>query len=239
MHVTTVMTISQSIQQVWWVVWCCCCCIFLFHTNDNIGTSRVHAFSSGAGGCAGGGPAVGGIHSLGDKTITTPSFLEQNVVVTIFENNTVLPVDGTMDIEGTVTTKIVVTGTNMKGILFRISHPDPSYSTKNSILPGANTKITDRCQAPVVGITHTNGEQKSIMSGTLQFRGQVIQGIVLEITIVWFNRAEEASHSYGKFYFNVIAGPPMSAPTTGPPTLPPVRPPVICFDIISCRNAKE
>lgn len=187
---------------------------YYHHTNSPL--LLVNGFSSGAAGCAGDGPAVGGAHidgTLGNKNITTISFKERNVTLQI--GGIVVPQDGTGSVVVETITDIVVSGINIKGVLFRLSAPDNSYNTTGIIKPLVNTRTAFACTAPVVGITHTSAVDKPFVTGTLLFP-KPVNGIVLDLTLVWFNNDKTSFYSYGKFLINVSPAPTPISPPTAP-----------------------
>lgn len=175
----------------------------------------VNAFPTAAGGCDGNGPAVGGFHTESTKNITKLSFATENVTVAI--GNEIIPEGGTATFNATISTDIVVTGVDINGALLRISAPS-GYQTRGVMQPGTNTKIAIRCIAPVIGITHTNADLKSSLSGTLLFPNK--GSIILDITLVWVSNDQTSIHSYGQFFINVLPGPPKSSK------------PIICFQVV-------
>jgi hypothetical protein len=182
------MTKSLAVLKYVWLAIAC----KEFHRNNAGKNGLVYAYPSGAGGCAGGGPAVGRPHlDSSEQEITNTSFDEKNVTVSI--GGIIIPKGGTADVVATIATDILVTGINMKGSLFRLSAPD-GYNTRDMITPAFGTRsAANVCRAPVVGITHFNRYYKSVMSGTLDFP-YAIEGIVLDLTIVWENSDEVSTY---------------------------------------------
>jgi Hint module len=191
--------ISQYLLSIGFVVWLLM-----------LGNGRVHAFSDGAGGCDGNGPAVAFSHLNVSKTILKVNFATEGVKLTI--GTTIIPEGGTANVVVSTATPVKITGTTMKGSLCRLSAPG-GYVLNDTITPAMNTKIAPVCEYPVIGITHTNPTEKDIMSGTLNFN-TVGTGIIADVTVVWYNNETHSKYGYGQYKINVVPKP---------------TPPIICF----------
>lgn len=180
----------------------------------------ANGFSSGAAGCEGDGPGIGGAHLdlRNGKTSELLTFASRNVVVTVGAD--IIPLGGTITVKTGTTTPIVVKGTNIKGVLMRVSGPI-GYPTAGVIDLGLNTAVAKACLAPAVGITHTSANDKDSVSGSLFFtKITTTVDLKLDLTLVWFNSDKESKYSYQQYPIKVTQGPPNNAPTP-PPVAPP------------------
>jgi len=153
----------------------------------------VTAFPTGAGGCAGPGePAVGGSHvdTVGEggnpRLVTAGNLNDGAIQVTIgdvvLDPNTV----NTLPISEDLLVAVEALDIPYRGVLVRLQAPD-GVDTQGALIPGANTKSADDvCQAPVLGITHTDRSEKTLATGTFRFEEEV-DDIALDVTIVFIN----------------------------------------------------
>jgi hypothetical protein len=161
--------------------------------------SSAQAFSTGAGGCDGGGAAVRGFHLTASKTIATGSLADGGVglylegallnptTVTNFtaSNLNILSLNGTSD---------------YRGLLVRLSS-DVNASTVLLEITD-DLKEADVCTAPVSGLTHSNGDLKNNQAMSL-FLAE--GNLTLDVTIVFANNATNSIYYYSSYMLNAVA----------------------------------
>jgi len=187
---------------------------------------KADANSSGAGGCAGGMAAVGGLHldTTDGRSYTSGTLADVGVVVQI--GTTVLDVSVVNDFPIGQDLQISVNtaaATPYKGVLVRLEAP-AGVNTVAALMPGTNTAIATQCVSPILGITHTNSNFKSTSTGTIRFDEEVLN-VVLGITVVYFNDDILSAYIYSAFKVNFRAAQTPVTPPVVPPT--PVTPPVV------------
>jgi hypothetical protein len=202
----------------------------LLLSSYNVITTR--AFSNGAGGCDGNTAAVGGFHldTSNNRPVMSGTFTDAAIEVTL-DGQVILPntpVD--VPIQQDVMISVIATDVTYLGVLVRLEAPG-GVDTAGSLIPGANTQLANVCAAPVLGITHTDSSEKSMSTGTLRFDAETTD-VVLDITVVFFNRADGSAYAYDQFNVNFRqAATPTDAPTATPvaasPVAVPVEPPVV------------
>ena len=164
--------------------------ISLFHS--------VAAFPTGAGGCGGGGAAVGGTHLDGSKTLTSGSLAEAGFSLLLdgsaLENNFVLDLDS-----DSILTLVATGGTPFKGVLMRVEATDVDVQDTAALTPDDNVQAAGVCEAPVGGVTHSNSDDKTTASATLRF--ETATEITLDVTVVVQN-----DDSASVFYYESFSG---------------------------------
>ena len=170
--------------------------LFLFQKKSD-------AFPSGAGSCAGGMPAVFGLHldTTGGRTVRSATLDELGVVVLL--GTTVLDVSVVNDFPIGQDLQISVSSTvdnAYKGVLVRLEAPT-GVNTAAALLPGTNTAISSRCVNPIIGITHTSNTSKTISTGTIRFDSEVLN-VALGITAVFVNNATTSIYAFNEFNVN-------------------------------------
>jgi hypothetical protein len=149
------------------------------------------AFSTGAGGCAGGTAAVGSLH-LTRSVVKTGPLSDVGLVVTLGG----VPIEQAKPIPVGVDTVLAVSGTEFKGVLFRMSAGNVDVT--NNLVPGTNTQVAAVCTAPVKGVTHTNHDLKSTATGTVRF-DQPLSNITMDVTVVLQNNVSGSFYYYSGF----------------------------------------
>lgn len=164
----------------------------------------VHAFTSGVGPCLEGRAALGSEHINGKngRIIQTLSLVDANVVVTIGDDIVTMGSTYTKLLE-TESKEIKVTGPNLKGLLVRIEALDPEYQTNGLIVPNTATRNADSCTSPIVGVSHTDGSEKELMSATLTFPRRTNQNVIVDVSIVFVLNDIESIQAYGRFFIQV------------------------------------
>jgi len=147
----------------------------------------VDAFPSGAGGCDGPGvPAVGGLHTdeSNGRPVVQSTLADGAIEVTI--GDLTLNPDSVNEIPVGEDLLIAVEALDIGylGVLMRLQVD--GIDTEGALLPGANTQDASVCTAPVVGITHTDNEEKTLSTGTLRV-DESFSGGVLDVTVVFIN----------------------------------------------------
>ena len=188
---------------------------------------RVEAFSSGAGGCDGDMAAPGGFHldTSNNRPVMSGTFAESAIEV-MLDGQIILPntpVD--VPIQQDIMISVNALDITYLGVLVRLEAPN-GIDTVGSLVPGANTQMANACAAPIIGITHTDSSEKSMVTGTLRFDTET-PDVVLDISIVFFNRGDGSAYVYDQFNVNFRqAAVPTDTPTVDPPVEAPVEPPV-------------
>jgi hypothetical protein len=219
---------------------------FLMVTSIGFMTFRTAlSFPTGAGGCDGGQPAVGGSHIDSTKTILTGELSEAGIF--LYLNGVELDPNVVTDAFPTNTDLIIgilsddLQGLPYLGFLIRLQVPvtTPPIDTSSSLLPtdGVNntqTQIANACIEPVVGITHRNNSSKIESTGILNIP-ENINDVILDVTAVLLNNATFSAYVYSQFnvsFRNSNTSPPSNQPTitvkttqpsSEPTALPPTR----------------
>jgi hypothetical protein len=159
-----------------------------------LGILSVSAMPTGAAGCGGNGPAVGGPHLQGN--LTKNGTLEHLFLsVTVDESNltSIKPINVAANLAHTLYLLSADTTNpnyDYRGFLFRLSHP-----TVNTLgMLQVDSSVQDQAQIATVctdikvaGVTHTNNQFKQAIPVTL-FVTKPVQGLVLDVTVVRENR---------------------------------------------------
>ena len=149
--------------------------------------SMVDAFPSGAGGCMGGMAAVEGFHldMSNGRPVVGGTLADGAIRVTV--GDVLLDVDTVNEIPIGQDLLVGVEADDISflGVLVRLQAPD-GVDTTSALIPEANVGPASVCVPPVVGITHTNDDEKTMATGTLRF-DEEIDGITLDVTIVFLN----------------------------------------------------
>jgi hypothetical protein len=163
---------------------------------------KAASYKTGTGSCVGGKNAVCGSHVESGKEIVSMTLAEAGV--TVKAGKTTLKTGSTNKLStGTLYDLSVTVKDDMHGVFIRVQAPKGT-STKGVLKAGTNTKVTDVCVAPVVGVSHYNGSDKSSASGKLRFNAAV-KGVFVDITVVFENEEDEAEHAYGRFKIDFSA----------------------------------
>ena len=162
--------------------------------------STAHAFSTGAGGCAGGVPAVAGLHIRDDQT--TGSLADGGVTISV--GGTELAAGATVDATAMeeVTITATATGSPFKGILVRL---ESGATDMSGVLTSSSALLSDAaaCSAPVAGITHTSSEPKT--SADVTMLADAAMEVSMDVTVVMDNSAT-SEYYHSTFTLNVAAG---------------------------------
>ena len=170
-------------------------------------TSRVVGFPLGAGSCDGGKAAVGGIHLTQPQTIQA-TFADRGIQVSI-GGNTVTPGQTLELIAGdSYEVEITASRNEFRGALVRLEAKQ-GQSVIGALTPGSNAGLAELCQAPVVGISHTDNYLKSTFVGMLLV--EAVVETTLDITIVEINSAQSSIYMYGGYSINFTDAPGASA----------------------------
>jgi len=179
------------------------------------------ANSNGAGGCDGGQAAVGGYHldDSNDRTVISADLALGKVSVTI-DDDLLEPDGSAYTIQTQTDYTVTVTTENeagFKGVLYRLEAPDGVDTTGALEAINSDLQLANVCQAPVVGVTHTDNNSKMSVSARLRM-DEPADYVVLEITVVGVNSVEGSVYGYNGFGLSVQGE---AAPKTPSPTLPP------------------
>jgi hypothetical protein len=161
--------------------------------------TSTQAFSTGAGGCAGGGAAVRGFHLTDTKTIVTGSLadggvglylegvlLDPTTVANLPANNLkILSLNGTSD---------------YRGLLVRASS---AIDVSNALVETSDDlQEAGVCDAPVTGITHNNSNLKNNQAMSIF----LVEGnLTLDVTVVFANNATDSIYYYSSYMLNAVA----------------------------------
>jgi hypothetical protein len=168
--------------------------------------ASAKAFSTGAGGCAGGGPAVGGLHL--SKTAVTGSFTTGGLSLLV--NGKKITNGGTVTINiNSLYSLMVDRGTKKyKGILYRLAPVGtvPKTAYQFTPVPGnVNTEVASACSSPVVGVTHSNAILKNKVPANLKVTK--VATFTLGITIVVVNSGGKSEYYYQSYTVKAVSAP--------------------------------
>lgn len=189
----------------------------LFLTALFLLLNSVAGFPGGAGGCGGGSAAVAGFHlSDGNDRPVVPGTLLDGVIRVSIEGIELTP-GSPVDVPTNKDLIITVEAGDIAylGLLIRLEAP-AGVDTDGALVEGANTQVTATCSAPIVGITHTNNEEKTMSTGTIRF-DEGVDGVQLDVTVVFLNNDNGSAYVYSRLpvnFRNTDTGATSSAPTT-------------------------
>jgi hypothetical protein len=158
-----------------------------------------NAYPTGAGGCAGNRPAVGAPHTTvpgqrgslrhaGYELLVDGIPIVQKVVVEAGKEHA-------LTIRG---------GRGYRGILFRLESVD-TIDTTGILRPtpgNSNLQRANVCEAPVVGVTHTNDLLKNNLS--VIFDTDDTASFVLDVTVVILNNSANSTYFYSQYQIDTI-----------------------------------
>jgi hypothetical protein len=205
----------------------------------------VSGFSTGAGGCGGGGPAVGGMHI----DFLTAASAQEGMNATLFDAATVVWLDG-VRFEPNMPT-ILPTGqyisfrietfqVALRGFLIRVEAPGPDVDLSGIIESDSplaqNAAACDQESGNVVGLTHTDASEKTTVNATLR-SDLVAVNVTIGVTVVFINNANLSVFAYDSYMVSFgsntlppiasstipLSPAPVKAPTT-PTVSSPARP---------------
>lgn len=193
-----------------------------FLQNDS-----VSAYSNGAGGCIGGQAAVGGYHldNSNNRPVINGTLDLGMVYVSVKTYRLASGLSSPYSLSTQTDYTLTVTSDNtrgsMKGILMRLQGQDANnviIDLTGAIQPVDNAILKEAsvCQAPIVGVTHTDSAVKTTVSAMLHFDNPGT--IILDVTIVGLNDATASVFGYSNYAFQVTGKPAIK---TLKPTLPP------------------
>jgi hypothetical protein len=94
---------------------------------------------------------------------------------------------------------IVATGdTFFRGALIRLEGVDGNFDFEEE----ENSQIASVCSPPVVGVTHTDNDEKTILSGRVTF--DATGDATFDVTAVFSNNADESVYYYTGFSLTVV-----------------------------------
>jgi hypothetical protein len=219
----------------------------------------ITGFSTGAGGCGGGGPAVGGMHI----DFLTAASAQDGMNATLFEAATVVWLDG-VRFEPNMPT-ILPTGQDisfrietfqvaLRGFLIRVEAPDPDVDLTGTIASDSplvqNAAACDQESGNVVGLTHTDASEKAIVNATLRL-DHVAVNVTIGVTVVFINNANLSVFAYDNYTVSFgsntlppsattsaipLSPAPVQAPTT-PAVSSPARAPIAASSGVSWISA--
>ena len=189
----------------------------------------AQAFSTGAGGCAGGTAAVGGPGHLRDGA-TTGSLADGGVTISV--GGVDLAAGAILD--ATVMEEVTITATAggdaFKGILVRL---ESGATDMTGVLASSSSLLQDAaaCIAPVAGITHNSPEEKT--SVDVAMMPDAAGTVQMDVTVVMLNNGDGSIYYHDTFTVEVAEagemdmedGEEMVDPPADPPTSPPADPP--------------
>ena len=178
---------------------------------------KVQAFPVGAGGCAGGMPAVSGFHLniTNGRNVMGASLTDGAILVQI--GSTLLNASAVVrfPVGEDLPISVAVNSSDLpyKGVLVRLEAP-AGVSTSAALMPGMNTDVAEICFDPIIGITHTDNSTKTVSAGTIRFDEEV-SNVTLDITVVFINDVNFSAFAYDRFTVTFTAA---ASPITAPPT---------------------
>lgn len=181
-------------------------------------TDIVQGFQNGAGGCAGGEPAVGGYHidKSDNRTVNSGTFEDAGVVVTL-DNVVLLPNTATeenpqFEIEKDLVLRVEVVDFALRGILVRME-----AQVEGILTPGASLKVAEVCELPILGTTHANNTDKESVESTVRF-DEPADDVIFDITVVFLNSPVGSVYVYDRFFVNFF-GASSPSPSTQVPNI--------------------
>lgn len=167
-----------------------------------LGLQKITAFSTGAGSCVGGEPAVGSPHRTA-SFVYEASLRELTYDLTINGESTLglasLPLMQTgaeylIEVKGYLA--------RFRGALLRVEAEDAG--TLMEFLPHENSAVADVCDSieGVLGITHTDATVKQTLSGMLRVNNPTT--IFLDVTVVGANNADNSLFGFQRLSLGVV-----------------------------------
>jgi len=199
-------------------------CILVLWLQLLTDEAGVVAFPNFAGACPGGVPAVGGSHLWTNKTIWNGTLAEMDVEVVIQGQPPLDPKGPPVVLQESVdyTISVNANGDRYRGLLIRLEAPK-DVDTEAALLPGSWTQVANACQAPVVGVCHTNRTPKRTSTATLRIDDD--EGpVFLDITVVKVNDEEKSSYFYNRFELEFQKDPVPTVTPAIPTSTPTIRP---------------
>jgi hypothetical protein len=233
------------------------CCLYLttticniIHTNNNNDNNNsflfISGYTTGAGSCDGEKAAVGGYHvtTSNDRQVIGKALIDGKVGVqidgTYIEPDSVITLQTQTDYNLRVETPI---DPGFKGILLRLEAADSNtdnededsgtiIDTTTALIPADATimKLSERCEAPIIGLTHINNETKKFVEALMRL-DEPSNNVRLDITIVAVNDERGSVYGYNSFLFQFegdtktdnndtpLQAPVVTGPTTASPTI--------------------
>jgi hypothetical protein len=161
------------------------------------------SYPTGAGGCEGGVPAVGGSHLT--NPVTNGSLADGGYTLTLNGENVT---DGSIVIAQNVQYTLAVEGAaDYLGILYRLAPDGSEVDTSGYLLPSdsSSTQAAPVCQAPVQGVTHTSAISKNKVEALLEV--DALASFVLDITVVGENDSDNSEYYYSQYKVMIEAAP--------------------------------
>jgi hypothetical protein len=162
---------------------------------------------------------------LGQGTTNTGTLADGGL--TLFVDDVQVDTSNTILLEVSATSSIFISGTNdYKGVLYRLQSTDGSDATGMiTVSDGdADTQLSDKCVAPVAGVTHTNANEKNNVPATLN-TGDEPASYLLDVTVVVANSGDVSEYYYTQYTITVDStsggGPTDSSPSSPPDTFTP------------------
>ena len=188
----------------------------------------AYSFSTGAGDCKGGEPAVGGNHTNRAVEIRQTTLRDNGILVFIDG----APLDPQVSLETKTEYQISVDSGifgNLRGILMRME----ASRSGTTILtdPLQNTQYASACNSypGAVGLTHSNNTVKKVFSGTFVVNSP--DTVQLDITVVSRNDDQLSLFHYDGFNMTFEDSNATTSVPAPPPTEPPsTQPCFICGD---------
>jgi hypothetical protein len=196
----------------------------------------ITGFSTGAGGCGGGGPAVGGRHI----DFLTAASAQDGMNATLFDAATVVWLDG-VRFEPNMPT-ILPTGQDisfrietfqvaLRGFLIRVEAPDLNPDVDLSAIISSDSPLAQNAVAcaqesgNVVGLTHTDASEKTTVNTTLR-SDLLAVNVTIGVTVVFINNANLSVFAYDSYTVSFGSNTlPPSATSTIPLSPAPVKAP--------------
>jgi hypothetical protein len=190
---------------------------------------NVHAFSTGAGGCPAGTPAVSDFHTLATsgRTIDNVPFASSGVVFTI--NGAAIDPNDPVSIRRStsgylfsVKSNATANNTIFRGALIRVEQGDGAGMAFGPSSNNAQAAVS--CVEPALGVTHKDAENKTLLTGAFSTES-INASITVDVTVVFENSGSVSRYTHEQFIVGVVeadTGPPVnpstgnSTPTTAP-----------------------
>jgi hypothetical protein len=192
----------------------------------------ANAFPTGAGGCLGGGAAVGGGH-LSSSNIVTGSLLDARIHFELDGDE--LLEDGPLYARVNKSTPLTMTapysGKGIKGFLIRLSSSDTAATSDYDLTDALSLPIVSEERQPFIetkvveslcedsgaaGLTHINANPKYIIKGELLITQSIESDLLLDVTAVLENSDSKSEYYYSQF--RIKARSFTEAPTSAPGT---------------------
>jgi len=192
---------------------------------------NVSAYPTAAGSCPALQSAVGMPHVNGGRPETTGSLTDGGFQLLLNGDPVAAGKPSSFKVGEEQSIELKGFISSFKGFLIRFGPPpdgppglvdlrEAIYPTSDDEDSSTNTQIADSTcvdQQQVGGLTHTNRNDKTSITGTLIVTTPV-QGLSMDVTVVVANNAQNSTHYYSNFVIHAVEAVDPLAPVAAPPT---------------------